>query len=313
MEIFTNLFIKLIPFYLMIFLGYIAGKKLQVQRESIAPLLIYIVNPVVFFHGILHLDFQVKSLLIPLALFCVSVIISFLYFNLAKLFWKDHSPNLIALAVSLGNVGYFGLPVAMMLFGEEALGFAVLVILGSVFYEQSIAFFIAASGKHSFSESLSRTVKLPTLYVVVLAILIKLLHVNTENLFFENLFSVSSKMVGAYSFLGMLMIGLGISKFREIEFNWDFWRFSSLALSGKFLIHPLLAFIFVFIDKNFLHWYEHIIHSIILLMSFAPVGANTITLSTNFALPVSRISFIVLFSTFIALFLIPLVHYFGVF
>lgn len=313
MEIFTSLLIKLIPFYLIIFLGFIAGKKLHVQRESIAPLLIYIVNPIVFFHGILHLDFQSDDLLIPLALFTVCSLVSLSFYFSSKYFLEASDRNLLAMSSSLGNVGYFGIPVAMMLFGEDILGYAVLVILGSVFFEQSIAFFIAARGQLSFSESLSRTIKLPTLYVVTLAILIKAFHINTDNLFFENFFIMSSKMVGAYSFLGMLMIGLGISKFSEIKFDARFFKFLSSALLGKFLIYPLLALFIVFIDKNLFHWYPVFIHQIILLMSFAPVGANTISLASNFRLPVSIISFTVLFSTFLALFLIPTMHFLGLF
>ncbi|HEX7042650.1 MAG TPA: hypothetical protein VF189_05365 [Patescibacteria group bacterium] len=43
MEIFLTLLVKVIPLYIMILLGFLGGKYLQVKKESVANLLLPIV------------------------------------------------------------------------------------------------------------------------------------------------------------------------------------------------------------------------------------------------------------------------------
>jgi len=61
MDIFLLLFTRLIPLYLIIGLGYIAGKKLHAEKETIAALLIYILAPVVVFDGVVYLRIPSRS------------------------------------------------------------------------------------------------------------------------------------------------------------------------------------------------------------------------------------------------------------
>jgi len=85
------------------------------------------------------------------------------FYSISKLFWKDNSRNILAFTAGTGNTGYFGLPVAMVLFNSEQVGLVVLSILGFVLYENSLGFFITARGNHTVKESLMKVLKLPTI------------------------------------------------------------------------------------------------------------------------------------------------------
>jgi len=69
MTVFITLLLKLIPLYITILLGYIAGKFLNVKKEAIAPLLIYIIAPIIIFNGVVTTKINVTSLSLPVLFF----------------------------------------------------------------------------------------------------------------------------------------------------------------------------------------------------------------------------------------------------
>ncbi len=48
---------KLIPLYITIFLGFLAGRRLGVERESVGALVFYILAPVIMLSGVMKADF----------------------------------------------------------------------------------------------------------------------------------------------------------------------------------------------------------------------------------------------------------------
>lgn len=303
MALFSGLLIKLIALYLVILLGFIAGKFLKVQQSSVSSMLIYIITPVVVFDGILKLELNPGLLSLPFFFLILCSVIAFLFLFIAKFFWKDATKNILAFSAGTANAGYFGVPVAIILFGEEILGIAVLAILGFVLFQNTIGFMIIAGGKHSIGESFIRALKLPTIYAAIAAVVLNYLKVDLSII----LGSVPEKFLGTYSILGMMMVGLGLSKLEHIKFN---FKFMSLAFLAKFVVCPLLVFAFIFIDKNLLHIYSSESYKIMLLMSMVPLAANAISYTEEVGLNTDSVSMTVLMSTLFALFYIPAMSYF---
>jgi len=321
MGLFLDLFFQILPLYFVIGLGYIAGKYLQVQRESIAPLLLYIVVPVVTFKGILESDINPQTLTYPLYFLCLGVFMSLSFFSLGRIFgFSKEKAGMLSLCTSLVNVGYYGLPLVLLVLGEEALGISVMLILGLAIHECTVAYLVAASGKYSFKESLKKTFTLPILYSSLIAIGVNYFHKlyfvdflshvpNSiqESVIFPTLSSIDVMMerfTGAYSLLGMIMIGLGISKLKKIELDLGFM---SLAYFAKFIVIPAIALGFIYLNTNYLHFYDSLAIQVIFLMSLVPIGANTITIATQLKLDVDKVAITTVISTLLALAYIPLV------
>ncbi len=72
MDVFFTLIAKLIPIYVLIGLGYALTKRYKIDKDSIVKLSIYLVAPVVIFHGVYTLDLSGKVLFLPLLFFMVS-------------------------------------------------------------------------------------------------------------------------------------------------------------------------------------------------------------------------------------------------
>lgn len=275
--------------------------------------MLYILVPAVTFKAIFETKLSFASFTYPIFFFCVSACLALIFFKLGKLIFKDREhAALLSLCAGLANVGYFGVPVIFMLYGEKVLGIAILLMLGLAIHESSVGFMIAASGKHELKEAINKTLKLPSLYVSLAAILINLLYNNyylgsgLEATFDPVIFSVLeilNKFIGAFTVLGMLIIGLGLASIRKFKIN---LKFISLAFIAKFICYPLIAIIFIYLDKNFLHIYDEIVLKILFLLSIVPTGANTITIATELDYSADEVSITVMLSTIFALIYIPL-------
>lgn len=321
MSLFLDLFFQILPLYFVILLGFIAGRYLQVERESIAPLLLYIVVPVVTFKGILDSDINAQTLTYPLYFLCLGAFMSLSFFALARaLGWSKEKAGMLSLCTSLVNVGYYGLPLVLLVLGERALGISVMLILGLAIHECSVAYLVAASGKYSFKESLQKTLTLPILYSSIIAIGVNyfnnhyfndlitwLPNTISEGILFPILSSIETMMarfISAYSLLGMIMIGLGIAKLKKLEFDLGFM---SLAYLAKFIVIPLIAIAFIALNNNYFHFYDELATQVIFLMSLVPIGANTISIATQLKLDVDKVAITTVISTLLALAYIPLV------
>ncbi len=322
MDVFLELFLKILPLYTIIFFGFIAGRYLKVERSSIAPLLLYLVSPVVTFKGIFQSQLSWTSLIYVGFYFIVCVSTCLLFYYIGKLVYKnDQMAGLLAISSSLANVAYFGLPFVFMMLGEQYLGPAVLCILGLVIHENSIAFFIAARGNLSSKQALIKTLKIPTIYAAILAVLCHFLYqayqANTNIILhklgdplIESFLMTMDKFVGALTLLGMLIIGLGLARLKNLEFDWSF---ISISFVAKFLFVPALVLLLILFDTHFVQLLEPDMAHLIFYLSLVPIGANTITLAANLDLDTDKVSVTVMASTIFALIYIPLVSSLNIF
>lgn len=299
MSVFFILLFKMLPLYLLILLGFLAGKFLKLKKERIAVLLIYFIAPVIVFKGVMKADIIASNLSLPFLFLGLGILISLLFLFLSKFIWKDSTKNIIAFTSGTGNTGYFGLPVAIALFGNDYLSLMVLALLGTVLYENSLGFYLVARGHHSKAESFKRLLKLPTIYAFFIALVLNLSGVKFGSMY-EN---VTYGFQLIYTLFGMMIIGLGIASMLKIEFD---FKFITVAFLAKFLVWPLTVLFIIFINNNFLHFYSTEVQKIMILISIVPLAANTVSYATLLKIHPEKSAMAVLLSTIFALFYIPL-------
>jgi predicted permease len=79
MTVFLTLLAKLVPLYIVIFLGYIAAKVLNAEKETVAKLLIYIIAPVVIFYGTYTATLDSSILILPAFFFVLCSLTAFIF------------------------------------------------------------------------------------------------------------------------------------------------------------------------------------------------------------------------------------------
>ncbi|KAE8545631.1 MULTISPECIES: AEC family transporter [Marinobacter] len=292
------LLLKLLPLYVTVALGWIAGRFLEASGRHIAGIMLYIVTPSVVFSGVMAAPLSAEVILLPALVFGFCSVIALSHMAIARKLLSDGSAAVIPLSVGTGNTGYFGIPVALLLFGEEGLALYIVCMLGTTLFENSVGFYLAARGKYSIQDALLRVARLPSVYAFLAAVVLNLSGASIPDVFmplFDNL-------RGAYSILGMMIIGMGITSFRGLAGN---PRFTALAFFGKFVIWPLVAIVFWWVDSALLGIYEPAVHQAIFLISITPIAANTVVIATLLEASPRQAAGTTLLSTLFALGFIP--------
>ena len=292
------LLIKLLPLYVTVVLGWIAGRFLQASGKHIAGIMLYIVTPSVVFSGVMAAPLSTEVILLPALVFGLCSLMALTHLAIARRWLSDGSAAVIPLSVGTGNTGYFGIPVALLLFGEEGLALYIVCMLGTTLFENSLGFYLAARGKYSIRDALKRVARLPSVYAFLLAVVLNLSGAGIPETFvplFDNL-------RGAYSVLGMMIIGMGILSFRGLAGN---PVFTGLAFFGKFVSWPLLALAFWWVDANWLGIYDTAVYQAIFLISITPIAANTVVIATLLDASPRQAAGTTLLSTLFALGFIP--------
>jgi predicted permease len=292
------LFVKLLPLYVTVALGWIAGRYLEASGKHIAGIMLYIVTPSVVFSGVMAAPLTPQVILLPALVFGFCTLIALVHLTIARRLLADGSAPVIPLSVGTGNTGYFGIPVALLLFGEQGLALYIVCMLGTTLFENSVGFYLAARGKYSIRDALVRVARLPSVYAFAAAVALNLSGVSIPEAFvplFDNL-------RGAYSILGMMIIGMGILSFRGLAGN---PVFTGLAFFGKFVSWPALALAFWWLDAQVLGIYDLAVHQAIFLISITPIAANTVVIATLLDAAPRQAAGTTLLSTLFALGFIP--------
>lgn len=290
---------KLIPLYLVILLGCLAGRKLRARKETVASLLIYAIAPVVIFHGTATARLTPGLLYLPIVFFGIGCVLAVTFYVAGSHLWNDARRNIVAFAAGTGNTGYFGIPVAAAVFGESAMGPAILSTLGIILYENSVGFYLTAKGSFSGRESLKRVLRLPTIYAFGLGLFVNLARVPVP----QEYETLATSFRGAYTVLGMIIIGLAVADMKVIEIDFGF---IGLAFLAKFLAWPLMMGLVIHLDATAVHLLPSQSHRVLLLMSMVPLAANMVAFATELQAEPEKSALAVLSSTGVALFLIPI-------
>ena len=164
----------ILPIFLIAGAGYVLARRTTVDVRSIARVIFNVLAPCMVF--ILIVDSTVPILEFGrMALFTILVtgtsgVIAFLT---AKALQLDRPATIgFVLVVTFSNNGNYGLPVILFAFGREALTMAAVYFVTSAISLYTIGVFLAASGRRSVRQALVGVTRVPTIYGVLLAIVI---------------------------------------------------------------------------------------------------------------------------------------------
>jgi predicted permease len=295
----VTLGLKIFPLYINIALGYIASKKFGAARETIAPLIVYIIAPVVVFSATSQVKLDKNIILIPLIIFAIAAGLCFFMLFAAKRVWQDRTKNLAAFSAGTGNTGYFGIPLAFILLSPDAANIYVLALVMSFLYEYTIGFYIISRGSYTFSQSIIKIIKLPVVYAAAAGFTCNMLNMN----FSSDFISYLDSFRGAYSTLGIMMIGMGLIGIKKIGVD---IKFIGMTFFAKFIMWPLAALLIALLDRSFFHVLNEDAYDVILIYSIVPMAANTAIMATLFKVKPEQASLAILLSMLLAFFTIPI-------
>ncbi|WP_428026287.1 AEC family transporter [Arcobacter sp.] len=301
MSLFFIILLKVFPIYINVVLGYLSSKFLNVKRESIATLLIYILGPIVVFSATLSVKIDFAVAFLPIFLFVFCSIIAFGTLALFKNTWSDPTGNILAFSAGTGNTGYFGIPLAIIFFPPSLADIYIFTVLASLLYESTSGFYVTAKGNFTVKESLKKMSRLPILYAFIFGIILNIAGFEIPDV----ISSYTAQFKGAYGILGMMMLGMGLIGLKNSEGNFDI-KFISIAYFMKFIFWPLAILGFIFLDKTFFIFLNDDLYKVLFLFAIVPLAGNTVTLAVLLNAKPEKASLAVFLSTVVSVVTIPL-------
>lgn len=273
MAIFTIVFFKTISVLLSVVIGFLAGRYSKVESDSIASLLFYFISPIVFFAIPASTTLTLSALSVTVVVFFIATLLSIFSYYFFGRYWLDHTRNIIALSAGTANGGYFMLPIAAALFDDYVLSIYMMAVIGINIFESSVGFYICARRFANSGESILKVVKLPILNGFLLGCLFSFAGFTLPDFLDDFIYN----MRGAFSILGMVMVGLALSALKKFEID---IKFTLATFMAKFLFYPLGVNIFILLDKFVLGWYDENYYNALRLLSNAPMAANVIVIAS---------------------------------
>lgn len=298
MVYFSLILFKIIPLYANIMIGYLSGKFLNACRDTIAKLLFYMISPIVIFNGVMHTPLLTNILVLPLVTFGIGSILAALFYRMSRTIWNDASEKLAAFSAGTGNTGYFGLPIALLLFDNLGESIYIMSFLGITLYESTVGYYFLSKGTHTPKKYFAKLLTIPSMHALVLGLLFNVMHVPDSALFNEFV----EYMKGTYIVLGMMIIGLRLGGLGKLKID---FKFIGVTFLAKFVAWPLFVLLLIMLDTYVFHFFNSHIYNALLLLSIVPIGVNTVVMGSIFNCQPDKAATAVISSFILAMVYVP--------
>ena len=301
---FFTLFLNLLPLYFLIALGWLAGRFFDIDRTTLGNLAVFIIVPIVGFGFILQIDFQPSYIILPVLFYALMCLVIFVFLKLGRKIYADGRANLLAMCATAGNTGYFGLPVALLFFTPQEVAIYIFMMLGGLVFEATVFYYVAARGRFDVKSALIKLAKFPVIYALLAAFILKGAGFHPPEL----MMTYWGYFKGAYVIVGMMIIGVALSKLDRLVISPSFL---SLSFLGKFVVLPGLMLGCILFDRHVSGLFSTTVHQMMFLMTIVPPAANIATFAVQMDLKPEKAATTILVGTIFALFYIPAALWLG--
>lgn len=297
-DLISLLLINIFPLYIIIALGFVAGRYMDVNLPSIATIAIYILAPIVNFGAMAQMKFTPEYIALPLIFFGVSAAIGITSYIINQKIWKNNMANLVGMASVTGNTMYFGLPIILALLGPEWVGVYALLNLGTFLNESGLGYFFGARGQATFKGAVLKVLRFPVIHAIWLGLLYNISGLPLPQTF-VNYWNYS---IGAWVILGMMIIGVALSKQNKLDID---WKLLFCLHVPKFIIWPMAGFAFIIIDMLYFQAFSEPVYLMLAVFTAVPLAGNLVAYAATFNLNPEKTAAAVLISTVLAFITVP--------
>ncbi|MFL3876471.1 AEC family transporter [Wolbachia endosymbiont of Trichogramma kaykai] len=297
---FFTLFLKILPIYITILIGYLAGRYLKIDRNTISQILFYIANPIVILYGVSHTAVNLKVISLPILIWFISSTMSLLVYYLSSFLFKDNTRNILAFSSGSTSMGYFGLPIAIALFDEDSVSVYVVCYIGMALFENSLGFYIAANGIYTAKECVLKLLKLPSLYAMIIGFFLSIYDIQIPTFLTDVMINIRSTFIT----LGMVLLGVSIAQITNFKVD---WKLALTTIVAKYIFWPLFVLGIVLLDKHVTGIYDESIYKALMLLAVIPISGSSIILANILNYQPDKATLLLLISTAVGLFYVPLI------
>lgn len=296
-ELFNTFANNLLPIMLIAAAGYALGKTLTVDSRTIGRMVFYIFSPLLVFNLMVTSQLSLRQALTTVGYTAaVIAVMGLIAFILGKIFQLSR-PHLLAviLTVAFGNTGNYGLPLVKFAFGDEALAVASIFYVTTTILFNTVGVVIASLGHLDLKSAILGVFKLPILYAVTVALLVKGFGISIPLPLSRTIEIAANGAIPAM----IILLGLELTR---IEWSHS-WKATGLGVAAKLLIGPVVGLLLASLFGLQGHTRQGSV-----IEAAMPAAVATTVVATEYKLEPSLVTAIVFFGTvFSPLTLTPLI------
>jgi predicted permease len=268
LDVFLNV---IMPVFLVAVIAAGFQRWRKVQVGPISQVTLYLLTPSLIFTSLVQQDIPASvSVKIVSATLLATGLILATSVIMSKILRHDRSMRgAFMLSTGFPNAGNMALPVLLLAFGDEGLAVGVIVFVTLAIMGQSVGVFIAATSQMNGMESLKQVFKLPAIYAISAAFIVRAIGIELPVAIFQPI-----KLLSQASIPVMLVV-LGIQLAGEFRLERVFSLATALVL--RLLISVPLAY-----AATLLLGLDTLAQSVVIIVYAMPVAVFTIILSTEF-------------------------------
>jgi len=229
---------NILPIILLSGAGFALGKLLHIDPRSLGRVVFYVFGPVLIFDLLIQNQLKISEAAIVIAFtLCCILMLGALTF-VAGYFLKLERSALVAILITtmFANTGNYGLPLVSFAFGEQALPYAGIFFATTTLLFYTLGVFLASLGHMSFMQAIVGLFRIPTMYAVLLAVLINALRIEIP------MPVARAVELAAGGTIPLMLVLLGV-QLTQVEFSGN-QRALQLSVLLRLIIAPLAALLF---------------------------------------------------------------------
>jgi len=226
---------NILPIILLGGAGFVLGKVLHVDPRGLGRVVFYIFSPVLIFDLMINSQLKlVEAASVIGFTTSIVIVVGVITYIFGKMLKVERTALISILITSMfANTGNYGLPLVSFAFGEKALSYAGIYFVTTTLLFYSVGVLLASLGHMDFKSAVLGLFKVPTLYAVLLALIVNSLHLELP-LALQRTVDLAS---GGTIPVMLVLLGLQMT---QVEFSKNL-RALQLSVSMRLLIAPVLA------------------------------------------------------------------------
>ena len=289
------LYIKISKIFFVILAAYFFGKKFpNLSEELLTKAQIYFFVPLLLFASILKWEISLNYLKISFAAFILYGVLIFLGLFGHKFIKSSKTEQAIFnFSNTCANTGNIGIPVCVAILGNKSILPAILIMLVSNLYIQTVGIYFLARANLSVKKSILAIFKFPLLWAIILGLLVKHSTIPFPEEGINELFEIGKVSL----YLGLFLLGFFLS---QIDNFFASIKFISWLNFFKLFLSPAIAILILRIIPV-----DQLTARTFLLEASMPAAVMVIVWSSHFKLEPQKAAATVFWSTIFSVVIIP--------
>ncbi len=284
------LFNSVLPVFIVIGIGYIFGKFYPEAKKFVGKLSLWVFATVLTLTYVNDHPVTLSVFTAAFSIQALSMLISAII--IALILHKEGYDNYkwSIMGGTFSNCGYIAYPIVKIAYGDQGLAYAVVFSVAFQIIMNTYGVFTASSKKNELKEGLIGIFKIPTLYALVVALILNYYHIKLNtmppSIYQSIVFFKNASLTMLLIFIGMELSGIKFEKEDYIDI--------SVASFSKIILVPLSALILV---KLF--GIQGLLAKIIVVESAMPTAMNTSIITKEFDGNIKLVSSVIFITTLI--------------